>query len=73
VTAPRVVACPHCGKPVEWTSASRWRPFCSERCKMIDLGAWASESYRVPEASPPDADDTGPGIDRDPRDTGRPS
>ena len=27
---------------------NKWRPFCSERCKMIDLGAWAAESYRVP-------------------------
>jgi uncharacterized protein len=27
---------------------NKWRPFCSERCKMIDLGAWATESYRVP-------------------------
>jgi uncharacterized protein len=34
-----------------------WRPFCSERCKMIDLGAWASESYRVPgEAGEPEDD-----------------
>jgi len=32
-----------------------WRPFCSERCKLIDLGAWASESYRVPDATPPDS------------------
>jgi len=31
------------------------RPFCSERCKLIDLGAWASEAYRVPEALPPDS------------------
>ncbi len=45
---PRVVACPTCGKPVEWTQASAWRPFCSERCKLIDLGAWATEQYRVP-------------------------
>ena len=45
---PRIVACPQCGRPVEWTEASRWRPFCSARCKTIDLGAWASESYRVP-------------------------
>jgi uncharacterized protein len=39
----------------------RWRPFCSERCKMADLGRWLSEDYRVPdEAEPPDAeqDDT---------------
>jgi uncharacterized protein len=47
VTPPRVVACPGCGAPVEWTPASRWRPFCSERCKVVDVGAWASEAYRV--------------------------
>ena len=47
------VACPHCGKSVEWAPASRWRPFCSERCKTIDLGAWASEAYRVPIAEDP--------------------
>ncbi|HZQ61902.1 MAG TPA: DNA gyrase inhibitor YacG [Casimicrobiaceae bacterium] len=52
---PRTVACPQCGTPVEWTPESRWRPFCSQRCKMIDLGAWASESYRIPsERSDPD-------------------
>jgi endogenous inhibitor of DNA gyrase (YacG/DUF329 family) len=43
-----IVACPTCGKPVEWTPQSAWRPFCSERCKILDLGAWASEKYRVP-------------------------
>ena len=47
-TPPLIVACPRCKKPVEWTPASRFRPFCSERCKFMDLGAWASESYRVP-------------------------
>jgi endogenous inhibitor of DNA gyrase (YacG/DUF329 family) len=54
----RIVACPTCGKSVEWTPAAAWRPFCSERCKLIDLGAWASERYRVPVAeddpAPPD-------------------
>ena len=44
----KVVNCPQCGAPVVWDSAHPWRPFCSERCKMIDLGAWATESYRVP-------------------------
>ena len=43
----RTVACPQCGKPVEWTPDSRYRPFCSERCKMLDFGAWAAEAYRV--------------------------
>jgi uncharacterized protein len=43
-----IVSCPHCGAAVEWTTANRFRPFCSERCKMLDLGAWANEEYRVP-------------------------
>jgi endogenous inhibitor of DNA gyrase (YacG/DUF329 family) len=48
VFAPRVVNCPICGKPVPWTPESAFRPFCSERCRSIDLGAWAAEEYRVP-------------------------
>jgi endogenous inhibitor of DNA gyrase (YacG/DUF329 family) len=44
------VACPQCGTMVEWDAKNRYRPFCSERCKMIDLGAWANESYRIPIA-----------------------
>jgi endogenous inhibitor of DNA gyrase (YacG/DUF329 family) len=56
MAAPRVVPCPQCGKPVEWVPASRWRPFCSERCKLIDLGAWASETYRIPVAESPESD-----------------
>ena len=43
-----VVMCPQCGKEVVWNSDSRYRPFCSERCKLIDLGQWAAESYRIP-------------------------
>ena len=50
----RVVACPTCGAAVEWSAQSRFRPFCSERCKLIDLGAWATEKYRVPIAAPDD-------------------
>ena len=42
------VECPTCKKSVEWTETNPWRPFCSERCKLIDLGAWANEEYRVP-------------------------
>jgi len=42
-----VVACPHCGKEHQWDLNNRFRPFCCERCKMIDLGKWASEDYRV--------------------------
>ena len=56
--APPVVACPHCGKQHQWDSSNHFRPFCSERCKMIDLGKWANEEYRVElsEADPFDAD-----------------
>lgn len=61
MSAPRTVRCPTCAAPVAWTPQARFRPFCSERCKLIDLGAWANEAYRVPaverddegEAPPP--------------------
>ncbi len=56
------VQCPTCGSTVEWVPSNAWRPFCSERCKVIDLGAWASEDYRVPaeESDPADLDATPP-------------
>jgi endogenous inhibitor of DNA gyrase (YacG/DUF329 family) len=44
----RIVPCPTCQKPVEWSERSDWRPFCSERCKLIDLGAWVMEERRIP-------------------------
>lgn len=52
---PRIVKCPTCGKDVEWRPENRWRPFCSERCRQIDLGAWATEEYRLPEHEKPAA------------------
>ena len=55
--APRIVKCPQCGTAVTWAPESRWRPFCSERCKVIDLGAWASERYRVETSESPEAGD----------------
>ncbi len=42
--------CPICRKPVPWET-SPWRPFCSERCKTLDLGAWASGAYQLPAES----------------------
>jgi len=42
-----VPKCPTCGKLVEWHD-NPWRPFCSERCKLIDFGRWTDEEYRVP-------------------------
>lgn len=46
------VNCPTCGAKVEWTEAAKFRPFCSERCKQIDLGAWAEEQYKIPGKAP---------------------
>ncbi len=40
------VCCPTCGKKVEWTN-NPYRPFCSKRCKLIDLGKWLNEEYRI--------------------------
>jgi endogenous inhibitor of DNA gyrase (YacG/DUF329 family) len=45
---PPVVSCPTCHASVAWIAENRWKPFCSERCKLIDLGQWATEKYRVP-------------------------
>jgi uncharacterized protein len=45
---PRLVSCPQCGKSTPWSADNAFRPFCSERCKLIDFGQWASEGYRVP-------------------------
>ena len=44
-----IVNCPQCGRVIVWDPTNRYRPFCSERCKMIDLGQWATESYRILE------------------------
>ena len=44
----RSVKCPGCGKPALFAPANPFRPFCSERCRTSDLGAWASEQYRIP-------------------------
>jgi uncharacterized protein len=49
----RIVTCPQCLAKSEYTSENPFRPFCSERCRLIDLGQWATESYRIPEAIKP--------------------
>lgn len=46
---PPSVRCPTCGIPVSWTPAAQWRPFCSERCRLIDLGEWLDEGHRISE------------------------
>jgi len=50
----RQVKCPACKGPALYSPANPWRPFCSERCRNNDLGAWASESYRVATQAPAD-------------------
>ncbi|MDQ3260928.1 MAG: DNA gyrase inhibitor YacG [Burkholderiales bacterium] len=49
-----LVICPQCGKSSVFSSGNPSRPFCSQRCKLIDLGAWANESYRVPSGEKPE-------------------
>jgi endogenous inhibitor of DNA gyrase (YacG/DUF329 family) len=51
---PRTVVCPCCGGPSVYSPANAYRPFCSERCKQIDLGAWSAEEFRVPSEAPPE-------------------
>ncbi len=50
----RLVACPQCKELSEYSTENKYRPFCSERCKLIDLGQWASENYRIPEQTKPE-------------------
>ena len=42
-----IVKCPECGKKHDYYQSKPWSPFCSERCRLIDLGAWASEEHRI--------------------------
>jgi uncharacterized protein len=54
----KIVPCPRCAKEIAWSTDNKWRPFCSERCKMVDFGAWANEEYRVAGATPSEGFDT---------------
>lgn len=54
---PRIGACPTCRKSSSLEPGNPWRPFCSERCKLIDLGAWASGRYSIPVV---EDDESGP-------------
>ncbi len=48
------VTCPRCGGESLYAPSNTFRPFCSARCKMGDLGAWANEEFRVPTEAPPE-------------------
>lgn len=43
----RILPCPNCRKPVRWSAANKHRPFCSERCRLIDFGDWVDERNRI--------------------------
>jgi uncharacterized protein len=55
---PTRVNCPNCGRPVDWTPESRFKPFCSERCRLIDLGDWLSESHRIADTESAPGDES---------------
>jgi endogenous inhibitor of DNA gyrase (YacG/DUF329 family) len=56
----RTVRCPACSGPARYAPDNPWRPFCSERCRNVDLGAWASEGYRVAAQAPTEDPDVDP-------------
>ncbi|VFP87208.1 DNA gyrase inhibitor YacG [Candidatus Erwinia haradaeae] len=44
------VQCPICSTKITWHKFSKWRPFCSKRCQLIDLGEWLNEERRLSES-----------------------
>ena len=56
--SPARVKCPTCRREIDWAS-SEFRPFCSERCRLIDLGAWLTEKHAIPDDAPA-GEDPGP-------------
>ncbi|MDH4121793.1 MAG: DNA gyrase inhibitor YacG [Deltaproteobacteria bacterium] len=55
-TKKKILLCPTCGNLTTWQD-NPWRPFCSERCKTLDLAAWAEEKYAIPGGHPPQSDE----------------
>jgi hypothetical protein len=60
VSEERIVPCPTCRQPTRYGTVNPFRPFCSARCRGNDLGAWASEDYRVAAVPPPEDDEPPP-------------
>jgi len=52
-----IVKCPTCKRPVTWSAGSPYRPFCSDRCRLIDLGAWLTEQHKIPDSSEAEGDE----------------
>ncbi len=61
----RKIKCPQCGRLTFYSKENSFRPFCSERCKILDLGAWASEKYAVPVEGHADFTHPENNVDRD--------
>ena len=61
------VPCPTCRRETEWSSDNAFRPFCSERCKMVDLGAWFTGDRAIPDDAPStlDGEPADPSLQRD--------
>lgn len=47
MSSPLTVKCPTCQRAVPWIAEQRFKPFCSERCRMIDLGEWVMEEKKI--------------------------
>lgn len=62
----RTVRCPACGGPSVYGPSNPYRPFCGERCKHLDLGAWAAEQFALPQETPEDPDFIDPASQRHP-------
>lgn len=60
-----ILKCPHCGVESE-SAGNAYRPFCSERCKLLDLGCWISETYRIPQRTEDEDEDGDAPQEKDP-------
>jgi endogenous inhibitor of DNA gyrase (YacG/DUF329 family) len=56
--------CPTCKRQIAWSEEYPYRPFCSERCRLIDLGAWLSEQHAIPDEGPQLGGELGPDGER---------
>ena len=57
--SPTLVKCPTCKRVIDW-SVSEFRPFCSDRCRLIDLGAWLTQKHAIPDDAPPTGEEPNP-------------
>ncbi|MEW9808902.1 MAG: DNA gyrase inhibitor YacG [Candidatus Symbiodolus clandestinus] len=58
MNSPSLVPCPTCHQVVVWNPQNRYRPFCSQRCQLIDLGEWATEQKSIPGKETPTYSET---------------